>query len=418
MEQNKLVIGLFGFGVVGEGIYQVLLQTPTLQATIKKVCIKNAAKQRNIDARLLTTDRAELLNDPEINVIVELINDADEAFKIVTTALQHKKTVVSANKKMIAEHFTELLALQKEHGVALLYEGAVCGSVPIIRNLEEYFDNDLLQQLSGIVNGSTNYILTKIDRDHLSYEAALQQAQALGFAETDPSLDVEGIDAVNKLSILLVHAYGIIAPPQQLLHAGINRLRPEDVAFAKKNGYRIKLVAQSRKLSNGEVAAFVWPQFVTEQSSLYAVADEYNGVVVESKLADKQFLSGKGAGRFPTASAVTSDISALRYHYQYEYKKLHAPQVSNLASDFYLRVWISRESFSKNQLKDLELMEDYQTNAVSETVIGLIHAEKLREGWLQEKDTSVVLLPDAIVESKPVTALNKQKDWLKAPVVL
>src|SRR4051812_20567704 len=255
---KKLTIGLFGFGVVGEGIYQVLKEIPSLNATIRKICIKHPEKERNADPSLFTTNYEEILDDPEINLIVELIDDADEAYKIVTGAFRKKKSVVSANKKLIAEHLAELIFLQHEHEVSFLYEAAVCGSIPIIRNLEEYYDNDLLQSISGIVNGSTNYILTKIG-EGLSYKDALLQAQQLGFAESNPKLDVEGIDAVNKLTILLAHAYGVIAKPQDLVHIGITRLQQADAAFASEKSYEIKLVAQTCKLTNGKVAALVLP---------------------------------------------------------------------------------------------------------------------------------------------------------------
>ena len=194
-QQKKLVIGLFGFGVVGEGLYQVLQQTPTLNATIRKVCIKHTDKLRTAPSDLFTTDKQVLLQDPEINVIVELTNDADAAFDIVRTAFINGKAVISANKKMIAEHLEELLAFQEQYKLPFLYESAACASIPVIRNLEEYYDNDLLQSVSGIVNGSTNYILTKVFEEKLDCSTALLQAQIEGFAETDPTLDVEGIDA-------------------------------------------------------------------------------------------------------------------------------------------------------------------------------------------------------------------------------
>src|SRR5882762_8783323 len=215
METHKqLTIGLFGFGVVGEGLYKVLQQTPSLKASIKKVCIKNPGKKRDAPAALFTTDRDEILNDPSINVVVEVINESGPAFEIVSTALKNGKSVVSASKKMIAEHLPELLQLQKETGESFLYESAACASIPVIRNLEEYYDNDLLHGISGIVNGSTNYILTKVSEDKISFEEALLQAQCEGFAESNPALDIEGTDAVNKLTILLAHAYGIVTPPQ------------------------------------------------------------------------------------------------------------------------------------------------------------------------------------------------------------
>ena len=155
---KKLTIGLFGFGVVGEGLYRVLQQTPSLNAGIKKVCIKNPGKKRNAPAELFTTNKDELLNDPEINVIVEVIDDADPAYYIVSTALQNGKDVVSASKKMIAENLPALLGLQQKTGHSLLYESAACASIPVIRNLEEYYDNDLLHSIKAIVNGATNFI--------------------------------------------------------------------------------------------------------------------------------------------------------------------------------------------------------------------------------------------------------------------
>src|SRR5258708_5545166 len=193
MEAHKqLTIGLFGFGVVGEGLYKVLQQTPSLKASIKKVCIKNPQKKREAPAELFTTDRNELLFDPEINVIVEVINESGPAFEIVSTALKNGKSVVSASKKMIAEHLQELLELQKQTGESFLYESAACASIPVIRNLEEYYDNDLLHSIKAIVNGSTNFILTKMFDEHLDFKQALLLAQQQCFPESDPDLDVKG----------------------------------------------------------------------------------------------------------------------------------------------------------------------------------------------------------------------------------
>ena len=177
---KKLVLGIFGFGVVGEGLYKVLHQTPSLNATIKKVGIKNGNKKRNAPAELFTTDKNILLNDPEINVIVELIDDADAAFEIVRTAFLNGKSVVSANKKMIAEHLPELLELQKQNDISFLYEAACCASIPVIRNLEEYYDNDLLHSINAVVNGSTNYILTKMFEEKLSFQKCIVAGAAIG----------------------------------------------------------------------------------------------------------------------------------------------------------------------------------------------------------------------------------------------
>jgi len=410
---KKLTIGLFGFGVVGEGIFQVLQQTPSLNGTIKKICIRHPEKKRNADPSLFTTNYDELLEDPEINLIVELINDADEAYKIVTTAFRNKKSVVSANKKLIAEHLAELIYLQRQHEVSFLYEAAVCGSIPIIRNLEEYYDNDLLQSVSGIVNGSTNFILTKIS-EGLTYPDALQKAQQLGFAETNPKLDVEGYDAANKLAILLVHAYGIISNPQDLTRTGITKLHESDAAYAGEKNYRIKLTAQARKLANGKVAAFVLPQFVTSDSQLYNVSNEFNGVTIESKLADKQFLYGKGAGRFPTSSAVISDISALSYHYQYEYKKLNRPEKYELSNQFFLRIYVSFNEWAEVNKWDFEQVSEYHSTDERQYITGIIQAEKLRNAsWFNDPSVSVIVLPDGIIEKEAIVLKSLKKVSLK-----
>ena len=398
-KSKQLTIGLFGFGVVGEGIYQVLNGSPALNAVVKRVCIKNKDKKRDAPAELFTTAYEDILNDEEINVVVELINDAEEAFTIVTTALRKGKAVVSANKKLIAEHLEELLAYQKEYNTPFLYEAAVCGSIPIIRNLEEYYDNDLLQGICGIVNGSTNYILTRIFEDGLDYAKALGQAQQLGFAETDPTLDVEGIDAVNKLTILLLHGYGIISHPNELVHVGISRLNAYDAAVARQKDQHIKLTAQARKLSNGSIAAFVLPQFVKEESQLFHVKNEFNGVVLQSSLSDKQFLYGKGAGRFPTSSAVLSDISALRYNYRYEYRKAASGLPYQLTTDFYLRLYVSFDEWTAVSRTDFEWIEELHCNEDRQYLIGVIHFEKLRTAqWLHGKDVSVIVCPDGIIE--------------------
>src|SRR5882672_6439645 len=269
METHKqLTIGLFGFGVVGEGLYKVLQQTPSLKATIKKICIKHPGKKRNAPDFLFTTDKDELLNDPGINVIVEVIDDSKAAFEIVSTALKNHKDVVSASKKMIAENLEALLALQQKTGRSFLYESAACASIPVIRNLEEYYDNDLLHSIKAIVNGSTNFILTKMFEDKLSFQEALLLAQQLGFAESDPSLDVEGFDAANKWTFLLTHAYGIVVQTKDLVFNGIQHVQAGDAAVAREKHYDIKLVAQAKKLQTGKVAAFVLPQFIKQEDHL------------------------------------------------------------------------------------------------------------------------------------------------------
>jgi homoserine dehydrogenase len=410
MEAHKqLTIGLFGFGVVGEGLYKVLHQTPSLKATIKKVCIKNPGKKRDAPAELFTTDRNELLYDPEINVIVEVINESEAAFEIVSIALKNKKAVVSASKKMIAEHLPELLRLQQETDEPFLYEAAACASIPVIRNLEEYYDNDLLHSMKAIVNGSTNFILTKMFEDKLDFHEALLLAQQLGFAESDPKLDVEGFDAVNKWTFLLTHAYGIIEHPRNIVFNGIQNIQLSDALVAKEKNYDIKLVAQAKKLINGKVAAFVLPQFVKHDDHLAFVKNEYNGVVIESGFADKQFFYGKGAGSFPTASAVLSDLSALRYQYKYEYKKLYHHKPHELTNDFFIKAYVSFDDWKYIPKEKFEWIEEWHADAERKYLIGVIHFSHLIENkWWRDNNTSLILAPEPIIEDIEIRKLRKK----------
>lgn len=406
---KELTIGLFGFGVVGEGLYKVLQQTPSLKAQLKKVCIKNPGKKRNAPAGLFTTDKNDLLNDPTINVIVEVIDDADAAFDIVTTALKKGKDVVSASKKMIAEHLPALLELQQETGHSLLYESAACASIPVIRNLEEYYDNDLLHSIKAIVNGSTNFILTKIFEEGLDFKQALILAQQLGFAESNPKLDVEGYDAVNKWTFLLTHAYGIIESPDNILFNGIQNIQAGDARVAREKNHQIKLVAQAQKLQDGKVAAFVLPQFVKQDDHLSFVKNEYNGVVIESGFADKQFFYGKGAGSFPTASAVLSDISALRYQYKYEYKKLYHHKPLELSQDVFLRVYVSFDDLQFVPRDRFEWLEEWHAQEERKYLVGVISFRELfGNTWWKENNTSLILTPDPVIEDVELRKLKKK----------
>ncbi len=387
---KKLNIGLFGFGVVGEGIYKVLSEKSQLQTNIKKIVIKHPEKQRNAPEELFTTDAEEILNDEEIDIVVELIDDADAAFEIVKTALNQGKSVVSANKKMIAEHHLELIDLQRKNEVSFLYEAAVCGSIPILRNLEEYYDNDLLNYINGIVNGSTNYILTKMRTENESYDNALKSAQENGFAESNPALDVEGTDAVNKLSIIILHAFGRLVSPDDILKKGITALKNEDFIYAAEKGQIIKLIAGCSLDESQNLVPTVIPTFIEKSKTLGLVNNEFNGVLIGSALADEQFLYGKGAGRYPTSSAVLSDISALRYDYKYELRK----GIRNGFHGEYLAERKFYVGFKPEQQIDLKIFQNIEESYRSkdyEYVTGTICLNDLKNsGWLENKAVSVI----------------------------
>ena len=393
IKHRHLTLGLFGFGCVGQGLYHVLDETQGIKAEIKKICVKNRNKTRTLPEDIFTFNKEDVLNDPAIDVIVELIDDANAAFDIVKTALQNGKAVVTANKKMLAEHLEEIYALQQQYGKPVLYEGAVCGSIPIIRNLEEYYDNDLLTGIEGIFNGSTNYILTKVFEEKKSYEEALQQAQALGFAESDPSLDVKGYDPKFKLAIAIAHTFGVFVKPENIINIGIDRISDLDLKFAYDNHYAIKLVARAFKIQN-RVFGFVAPQFIESTHPLYAVRNEYNAVQLESAFAEKQLFVGKGAGSYPTGSAVLSDISALTYDYQYEYKKLHQSGNLQFSNHLVVEAFVSFEKGVNISISDFEQFESGYASHGKQYMVGKVNLLKLHE-WSLLEGVGIILAPGA-----------------------
>jgi homoserine dehydrogenase len=376
-KSTKQVIGLFGFGVVGEGLYHVLQHSHTTNASIRKICIKDPGKLRTIGSEKFTFNPDDILDDPEINLVVELINDADQAFEIVKKALLKGKSVVSGNKKMLAFNLPELVELQKQTGAALLYDASACGSIPVIRNLEEYYDNDLLLSITGILNGSSNFVLSRVFNENKTYDAAVKEAQSLGFAESNPSLDMCGWDSLYKIVILALHGFGTFVQPDQVFISGIDKLAAEDIRFAREKGFRIKLVAQATKINGKSFNLMVMPKMVTNDEYIYNVEDEYNGVIIKGEFYEKQFMFGKGAGAMPTGSSVLSDITARMHGYRYEYKKqkyFTAPQHTNdVAVKVYLR-YRNQDDFNHFEF---EAIEEKLSSKNHFYVIGEIKLSKL-----------------------------------------
>lgn len=379
MTRNKLRIGLFGYGCVGQGLHDVLNSSKGFKADIVKICVKDRNKVRRIPMENFTFDKDEILNDPSINLIVELIDDADEAFSIVSTAMQSGKNVVTANKLMVAKHFKELVEMQSANRVSLLYEASAGASIPIIRNLEEYYDNELLHSLRGILNGTTNYILTKMHNSGMSFEKALREAQQQGFAESDPTLDIDGLDAKYKLCIITGHAYGLFLNPDEVFHFGIRKICEFDIQYAREKGFKIKLVPYVGKTSDKTITSYVLPRFISADKYLYNVDNEYNGVITEAAFADKQFFSGKGAGGHATGSAVLSDISANSYGYKYEYKKFQQATVTDYTRDHKIEIYLRYKNENDRELFGFEEVSEYFSGKFHKYVIGVVNLERLYE---------------------------------------
>ena len=303
--------------------------------------------------------------------------------------------MVSGSKAMLAKHLPELIELQKKHNVALLYDASSCGSIPVIRNLEEYYDNDLLLEVKGILNGSSNYILSRVFDHKEPYESALRKAQELGFAETDPSFDIEGYDSLFKLVIITMHALGTYVAPEKIFTYGISTIHDSDIQYAREKGVKIKLVAQVVKVSEEHFTMFVMPEFVGPNKYIYSVDDEYNGVVIRGECYDRQFMFGKGAGSLPTASSILSDVMARLHDYRYEYKKQNYLQKPDYTTDITLKIYVRYSETNIQHVLDFESIHEQYISSESNYVIGEIKLSELiaKREKLRAKDLFIANIP-------------------------
>ena len=394
MGNKQLTIGMFGFGNVGRGLYDVLNTISSKEAKIKRICVRDITKERGVEADF--TDNADdLFNDKDINLIVEVIDDAEAAYRIVKRALTSGLSVVSGNKKMLAQHLPELIELQQKHNVALLYDASACGSIPVIRNLEEYYDNDLLVSVKGILNGSSNFILSKIFNENYSYDVALRRAQELGFAESDPTLDIGGWDSLFKLIIITVHAFGCYVSPEKIFTYGISSMNDNDIRFANEKERRYKLVAHVEKLDNGKIIMSVMPQLISREKYIYSVEDEFNGVVIKGKFYDKQFMFGRGAGGHPTGSAVLSDIMACFYNYRYEYKRMIGRKPVEYTDDVLVRVYLRYSNVEDRALFEFDSIEEQYISDDYKYLVGHISLANLHKiaAQIRERDLFIAAYP-------------------------
>lgn len=385
--KKKLKIGLFGFGCVGQGLYDILCNNDHFNSEVVAIGVKDRNKKRTLPPEMFVYDKWEILNNEDLDLIIEMISDTEEAFNIVTAALKKGKKVISASKRMIAENFESLYRIQNQYHCSFLYEAAVCGSIPIIRNLEEYFDNEPLKSVYGIFNGSSNYILSKIHNENLTYAEALKQAQDLGFAEIDPTLDVGGHDAANKLAIIIVHAFGIIISPDQIFAFGIQNLSQAETEISRKHHLKLKLQAKTTRTDKDKLAAYVIPAFIDRENPLYYVENELNTVLIEGRFSGTQQFRGKGAGGHPTGSAILSDISASLYHYKYEYKKMEHHESIRFDNNVNLKLYIrykTGESLSDLGFENIESRGSFGEYSIA---IGEANLKRLPETKiLQAKD--------------------------------
>ncbi|SIO06366.1 homoserine dehydrogenase [Carnobacterium alterfunditum] len=314
--EKQLQIGILGFGTVGSGVLRILKhhepklnQMTGVSLKVKKVLVRDILKNRGTiaDGIELTLDADEIVNDPEIDIIVEVMGSIDQAKKYIEKALIAGKHVVTANKDLMALHGNELVALAKENRCDLYYEASVAGGIPILRTIVDSLASDEIQKVFGIVNGTTNFILSKMTNEGKSYDQALKEAQELGFAESDPTNDVDGIDAARKMVILTRLAFGMNVEVDQIETKGIRDLQQEDIEIADKLGYKIKLIGSAIQIKN-KVSVDVGPILVPINHPLASVQNENNAIFVVGAAVGETMYYGPGAGELPTANSVVSDV--------------------------------------------------------------------------------------------------------------
>ena len=314
---KEIGLGLLGFGTVGAGVVEGLRRNGELlekrlgvRPVLRRIADLDLKSDRGVtvDAALLTTDAASVIDDPSVDVVIELIGGTGAARQLVTRALSAGKAVVTANKKLLAEYGAELYALAARNGADLYFGASVGGGIPIIRALREGLSANAIISIQGILNGTCNYILTQMESAGLDFDTALREAQRLGFAEADPGLDIDGFDTAHKAVILASLAYGAPVDLKAVNIEGIRHVEKVDIAYAAEFGHRIKLLAMIRR-DGDEVEVRVGPTLVPESNMLASVHGVFNAVMVESDLADRTLYYGRGAGRLPTASTVLADVA-------------------------------------------------------------------------------------------------------------
>lgn len=312
MEKNKIKIGLIGLGTVGTGVYKTLQSFKDVE--VVKIAVKNINKPRNIenfDNSILTDDCYEVVNDPNVDIVCELIGGVQPAFDLIKKAIKNGKHIVTANKELLAKHGEELFNFAEEHNKVVLYEAAIAGGIPLIMPIKTIMAGNKISKIEAILNGTTNYILTKMDVQGASYEDVLKEAQDLGYAETDPTGDVEGFDAAYKITTLATIAFKKRVKLDNVYREGITKIRAQDMKAANDLGYKIKLIASASIDENDNADVRVHPMLVSKSSTLAHIDYVTNAVSLSGHPIGDITLSGPGAGEFPTASSVVGDILSI-----------------------------------------------------------------------------------------------------------
>ncbi len=409
MQKEVVNVGLIGLGTVGSGVVKVLKDFDGIN--IKKIAVKNINKKRNIDnldTSILTTDPFEIVNDKDIDIVVEVIGGIDPAYELLTQAVNNGKHIVTANKELLAKKGEPLFKLAKEKNVAILYEAAIAGGIPIITPIKTTLAGNKINKIEAILNGTTNYILTKMEKDGVSYEVVLKEAQELGYAETDPTGDVEGFDSAYKIATLATIALNRRVDINKIYREGITKISANDMKFAKELGYKIKLIALALLLENDKVDVRVHPMLVPVKDCLASINGVTNSVVLEGFPVGRVMMAGPGAGEFPTASSVVGDILAI---------------VRSLGSDKLLPMMECNHEITAEQIDIKDTVNKYYisiTAANTPGVIGSIGeicgrhsislASVLQKGIDKENTAEIVIITEQSKESNINKAIEELKN--------
>ena len=401
---NKIKIGLIGLGTVASGVYKTLQSFDNIE--IVKIAVRDINKDRNIeglDKSILTLDANEIVNDESIQIVVELIGGVEPAMTLIKTAINNGKHVVTANKELLAKHGEELFDLAAKNNRVILYEGAIAGGIPIIMPIKTILAANKINKIEAILNGTTNYILTKMDVEKSSYDDVLKEAQKLGYAEADPTSDVEGYDAAYKLATLATISFNKRIKIEEVYREGISMVRAEDIEYANELGYKIKLIAHAEMIDENNADVRVHPMFVSKNTTLAHIDFVTNAVTINGFPIGQVTLSGPGAGEFPTASSVAGDIIVLSNEigttdYILPMMRCKHGSVANVVNikdttnKYYLSVKVSNKAGVIGKL-GLVFAEN-----------GISLASLLQKGVSEDNTATIVI----------ITELCKEKDVLKA----
>ncbi|ELK48745.1 homoserine dehydrogenase [Halobacillus sp. ACCC02827] len=313
--KKTITVGLLGLGTVGSGVIEILrdhkerIEHKTgCDVTIKSVLVHDLDKPRELPSETKLTDRYEdITRDPDIDVVIEVMGGIDHTLAVLLEAIEHGKHIVTANKDLVAQHGAELFAACQRHNCDLYYEASVAGGIPIIRSIMDGLSSDRITKMMGIVNGTTNFIMTKMANEGVDFDSVLKEAQELGFAEADPTADVDGLDAARKMTILSILGFSMPFHLEDVHVKGIRGISIDDINFAQEMGYRIKLIGIAESDHNG-VSVSVEPTLLPAQHPLASVNDEFNAVYVYGDAVGETMFYGPGAGKLPTATAVVADL--------------------------------------------------------------------------------------------------------------